>query len=274
MKAFYFPEKISIKEPTIIMGSFDAIHVGHLELIKKAKMLKKPIIMMLFENPYELPNKSKEMFEQLEVRLQKLANMNIDFAMVVKVDAELLTTPPEDFMNKIKELYVPSNIVCGKDFTFGRGGKGNPDLLEKIFKSVNIIDVKKIANKKISTSVIKEQIPFGEIEFANSLLVAPWTTNIKMSKNQEFKLEKLQIKPHSGFYAVSAIKDNIMYHGVAHATRQGKYVLYLLNNNENLQNKDLSISWWKQLEITIRDQNDELTNKHKEQAIQFFKNSL
>ena len=274
MKAFYFPEKISIKEPTIIMGSFDAIHVGHLELIKKAKELKKPIIMMVIEKPYELPNKSKEMFEQLEVRLQKLANMNIDFTMVIKVDAELLTMLPEDFMKKINDVYSPSNIVCGKDFTFGRGGKGNPELLEKIFKKVSVVDMKKISNKKISTSIIKEQIPFGEIEFANSLLASPWTTNIKMSKNNEFKLAQYQIKPHSGFYAASVIKDDVMYHGVVHVTRKGKNILHLINNDENLQNKDLSISWWRQLEITIKDQNDVLTEKHKEVANQFFKNSL
>ncbi|TCG10446.1 FAD synthase [Mycoplasma todarodis] len=274
MKAFYFPEKIEIKNPTIIMGSFDAIHIGHLELIKKAQSLNEPIIMMMFEKPYELPNKSREMFEQLEVRLQKLSNMDIDYAMVVKVDSHLLTMLPEDFMKELKETYSPANIVCGKDFSFGRGGAGNPDLLAKVFGEVHVVDMKKIANKNISTSIIKEQIPFGEIDFANSLLVAPWTTNIKIGKESEFVLEEVQIKPHSGFYAVTAINNDVMYHGVVHVTRQGKNIIHLLNNSENLQNKDFSISWWRQLEITIKDQGDELRDEHLEVANRFFKNSL
>ncbi len=274
MKAFYFPEKIEVNEPTIIMGSFDAIHIGHLDLIKKAKSLNKPVIMMMFEKPYELPNKSKEMFEQLEVRLQKLSNMDIEFAMVLEVNSHLLTMLPEDFMNQIKEVYKPANIVCGKDFSFGRGGAGNPDLLAKVFNDVHIVDMKKVANKNISTSIIKEQVPFGEIEFANSLLVAPWTTNVRIGKASEFKLAEFQVKPHSGFYAITAINNDVMYHGVVHVTRQGKHFIHFLNNTENLQNKDFSISWWRQLEITIKDQGDALREEHLEVANRFFKNSL
>ena len=274
MKAFYFPEKIEVKEPTIIMGSFDAIHIGHLDLIKKAKSLKQPIIMMMFQKPHELPNKSREMFEQLEVRLQKLANMDIDFAMVLEASSHLLTMLPEDFMKQIKETYHPKNIVCGKDFNFGRGGAGNPEMLSKIFENVHVMDMKKIANKNISTSIIKEQVPFGEIEFANSLLVSPWTTNVRIGKENEFVLEELQVKPHSGFYAITAINSGIMYHGVVHVTRQGKYFIYMLNNTENLQNKEFSISWWRQLEITIKDQGDSLREEHLEVANRFFKNRL
>ncbi len=242
MKAFYFPKKIDVENPTIIMGSFDAIHIGHLALIKKAKSLKQPIIMMMFEKPHELPNKTKEMFEQLDVRLQKLSNMDIEFAMVLKVDSHLLTMLPEDFMKQINKTYSPKNIVCGKDFGFGRGGAGNPEMLSNIFENVHVVEMKKIANKNISTSIIKEQVPFGEIEFANSLLVAPWTTNVRIGKNNEFLLEELQVKPHSGFYAITAISNKIMYHGVVHVTRQGKNVIHMLNNIENLQNKDFSIS--------------------------------
>ncbi|CAM9117563.1 FAD synthase [Mycoplasma marinum] len=274
MKVFYFPKKVEVQNPVIIMGSFDAIHIGHLELIKAAKRTGKPIILMMFEKPYELPKKTKEMFEQLEVRLQKLSNMEIDYSMLLKNDLHTLSLQPEAFIKEIKEKYNPSLIVCGRDFKFGRAAAGNVQLLEKIFGNVEIVELKKISDVKISTSIIKEQIPFGELEFANSLLVSPWTTNVQIKTKNDFILDKHSIKPHSGFYAATAIENNIMYHCVIHVTRKGEYFIHMLNNKENLQNKFFSLSWWRQLEITIKDENDEIREEHLKAANLFFKNSL
>ncbi len=274
MKVFYHPQKLNEDGITLVVGSFDAIHIGHLQLFKKAKEQNYPVVVMMFSNPYDLPNKSREMFEELDVRLQKLANMNIDYAMIMKVDNHILTLLPEEFIATIKQNYNVKNIVCGNDFKFGRGASGQIEDLQQSFENVIIVENKKIANKKISSTIVMEQIPFGELDFANSMLVAPWTTNVQITKDNEFILPKIQIKPHSGFYAVTAIEDDNLYHAVVHVSRKGKYTIHMLNNDQNLQNKYFSIAWWKQLEITIKDENDKIKAQHMEVANNFFKNSL
>ncbi len=272
MKVINFEKTSKINSQNLIMGTFDAIHIGHWELIKKSQELKGKTSILIFDKPENLPNKSGEYFESLNIRLQKLANLKIDYAIVIKANDKTISTSPEKFIKDLKK-YGFENIIVGKDFRFGSKAKGDATQLKKHFKVLEI-DMKKISNKKISSSIIKEQIPFGEISFCNSLTLGPWTTDVQILKNNEFKLPEKQVKPHSGIYATTFIQNDVMYHGIVHVTRKHKMFIKSLNNKSDWQNKNISISWWKELLITINDKQDYIKEEQMQQANAFFKNSL
>jgi riboflavin kinase/FMN adenylyltransferase len=171
MQIFHYLDKIKLSNPIFILGSFETIHKGHLELFKKAREFKKDndIVMVIFKDPTKLPNKTKEVFETLDIRLQKIANQNIDYVILMDYDIKLKLLDGQLFLKSFLQ-YKPTAFVVGKDYRYGNKAKYGSEDIGKIFKNVFIIKHKLINDTKISTSIIKEQIPFGEIALTNSLL--------------------------------------------------------------------------------------------------------
>ncbi len=268
MKVVQFPKPIKEKKPIIILGGFSCIHLGHRELIKQAKKYNKKVIVFMFDKPHILPNKTSQLFEQQAVRIQKIANLGVDYVSLLKTNKDTLFTTAEKFMATIKEVYDPFLIICGEDNKFGHNAKGDVKLLKTLFK-VQDIPLAKVSNVKISASIIKEQIPFGDIKFCNSLLTEPWTTKVTIESNNTFNLAKEQIEPHHGIYAVMVEIDEMIYHGVVGVSE--KKELKLLNYKKPIQNKVVDIKWVQQLKIQIKDGDDKIEEIHMKQANELFK---
>ncbi len=271
MKVINFPNKIKEQNSTIILGGFSMFHIGHIELINAAKKFNNKIILFMFDKPELLPNKTKEIFEQLEVRLQKAANLGIDYVIVIKAVKENIFLEANDFVDILKG-YNPSRIMCGPDYRFGHNAKGNVELLQKSF-TVNALEHIKVSNKKISASIIKEQIPFGEIAFCNSLMSEPWTIKVTIGAKKSFKINEQQIQPHNGIYAITMELNNMLYHGVA-SVHDGKTTLKLLNYKNNLQNQEVYIRFIQELKISIKYGDNKIEQQHLDQANTLFKNML
>ncbi|MCP4336307.1 MAG: hypothetical protein GY679_00455 [Mycoplasma sp.] len=270
MKVIKFPNLINEKNTTIILGSFSMFHLGHLDLLKIAKNEKQKIVLFIFDKPEKLPNKTNLIFEQLSVRLQKAANLNIDYSIIIETKKENVFLSAKEFINKLKQ-YNPLKIICGNDYKFGHNAKGNIDLLKKYF-DVDAVKPVKINNIKISSSIIKEQISFGEIKFCNSLMTEPWTIKVNMKSNNTFELEKEQVKPHNGIYAITLELKSILYHGVC-SVNKGIFKLKLLNYKLKIipQNSIVVIRWIQEIKISINEIDNKITQEQMEFANKLFK---
>ena len=74
----------------IVTGSFDILHAGHVNLLKKAKKKCDYLIVGLHVNPHiERPNKNKPIESVLEREIKLNACRYVDFTVVYETESDL-----------------------------------------------------------------------------------------------------------------------------------------------------------------------------------------
>lgn len=163
-----------ITNTAIALGTFDGVHAGHSAVLKEAVNSGFYSVCLAFRIPPKCFFSDENIIltpESVKTRLIKEIGIDrvdyIDFPSVKDLSAEA-------FFNDIKAKYSPSLIVCGYDYSFGKGGKGDTELLKSLCDkndiSLKIIDKVTVNGETISSSFIRKLLINGEIEKANSLL--------------------------------------------------------------------------------------------------------
>ncbi len=211
---------------TLVLGYFDALHLGHIALINKAKSLSSSIGLMTFsKNPKAvLLDKEVEEINSLKERSAQMASLGVNTLIVLEVNKEVFSLSKEDFITKIIDKINPKNIVCGYDYTYAKNKEGNVETLKALGK-FNIYEVKPILNgegKKISSTYIKELLKDGQIEKVNSYLYEDFSLTSKVVEGNKigrtinFKTANLDLKnkyvlPKRGVYAGICIYEGNKY---------------------------------------------------------------
>lgn len=169
-----------MKATSIALGFFDGVHIAHQKIIKSAVDFANensltPIALSFDKSPLEIlcPEKVRYI-TTLEGKQEIIEKLGAK-AEFLTVSKDLLNMSPEDFIEKILvNKYNAKHIVCGYDYRFGKGGKGDTKLLcemgEKLGFTVEILDCEVLWGEKISSSRIRELISEGNIESANELI--------------------------------------------------------------------------------------------------------
>lgn len=156
----------------LCLGFFDAIHLGHQELIKEAKKSgKKVALLSLDHSPaYVLSKIEKDIFLNSSIDKEEiLSYLGVDYFYILHFDKDVMRLTKDEFISSVIDKLHPSLIVCGEDYSFGYKGEGTPkDLKEKY--QVSIIPLLKQNGVKISSSQIKEDIKNRDIKSANESL--------------------------------------------------------------------------------------------------------
>jgi riboflavin kinase/FMN adenylyltransferase len=258
----------------IAIGNFDGLHLGHLKVIKeakvKAKKLNLPFGVMTFEPiPVMFFNKKlkNHRINSLEQKKNLLKKLKLDFLIVIKFNKYFSSLTAEDFIKKIiykkikcKYLYVSRN------FKFGHKRRGNIKTLkkfEKLFDYTRVITKPyKKNNKIISSTIIRKKIRAGKIDEINKLLNRIWSVEGKVIKGQKrgrkigfptcnLKLDNYVI-PRLGVYTVKVSNKNFNKNGIANIgyrpTFKGQSLLLETNIfgfRKNLYNKVINVSFEK-----------------------------
>jgi len=169
------------KSPSAIaLGFFDGVHIAHQKIIALTVDFAKknnlsPIVLSFDRSPMELlsPDRLKYITTNKE-KEEIIASLNAETEFL-PLSHELLSMEAEDF---IKEILIGEyNIkyaVCGYNYRFGKGGKGDTELLkmfgEQYGFEVKVCEPEKLHGESVSSSRIRELIANGKIEIANELL--------------------------------------------------------------------------------------------------------
>ena len=165
----------------VALGCFDGVHKGHTAVIGKAiqraKELSLPSCIWSFAEPpkrFYNPN-DVPLLTSLEEKERIIKELGADICISVKFDNSIASLSPNEFFESflINNLHAKC-IVCGYEFSFGKGGTGNAQTLKELCKRY---DIELITHSQVyedgisvSSSHIRKCISEGDVRQAAKLL--------------------------------------------------------------------------------------------------------
>lgn len=167
--------------PSVVaIGKFDGVHTGHRAVIDRARVDAATggarVVAVTFDrNPLALlrPEICPESLIGVHQKLQLLAETGIDATLLLRFDRQLADLSAREFVEHVLvgALGVRT-VLVGRDFRFGRGGAGSPELLAELGRefgfTVDVVDdVRAIeAGRRVSSTWIRELLAEGDVETA------------------------------------------------------------------------------------------------------------
>ena len=221
--------KNKVDGAVVAIGVFDGLHRGHCYLIKQAvswaRRLKLKSLCLTFH-----PHPSTQPYLiSLKHRLKLIAELGVDYCLVIPFNKKFSAIPAEDFIRSILvRFFHPALIFVGKNFHFGYQARGDVQLLRQGGKDFGfrVMAVKELSvgTKIISSGKIRRLISRGSLQEAEKLLgrkVSVLGTVIEGSKRGRILgYPTANIDPHhevlpkEGVYAVEILYDQKEYGGL------------------------------------------------------------
>ena len=236
MKIHYNLDQLPIfKNAVITIGTFDGVHTGHKKILHQLKaeteaIQGESVVVTFHPHPRNIVGDTTGvmLLSTLEEKIELLEKEGIHHLVVVPFD--------ENFANQLADEYIvnflykklqPHTLIIGYDHQFGKGRKGNYELLEEYGRRLDFF-VKEIPKQVLEQSAVsstraRKALLHQEIETATELLGYPYffegtiirgdqigrtigypTANIQI--NHEDKLV-----PGDGVYAVNVVIKNEKY---------------------------------------------------------------
>ena len=259
------------KNSAIAIGNFDGFHLGHQKVINQGKKIAKKnnlkFGLLVFQPlPVMFFNKKLKNYriDSLNQKILSSKKNGLDFLIVKKFDKKFSNISSENFIKKIIfEKLKTKLIFISKNFRFGKNRIGDVRLLKKRevlfkYKTKTIVPFNK-KNLIISSTLIRNKIKKGKIEYANTLLGRPWAIEGAVQRGDKrgrtigFPTCNISLKnyviPKLGVYSAEIWINNkvkkvgIVNIGYRPTFGQKKLILevHIFNFNKNLYDKRIKI---------------------------------
>ncbi|MCA9278560.1 MAG: adenylyltransferase/cytidyltransferase family protein [Phycisphaeraceae bacterium] len=133
------------QQSVLTIGTFDGVHLGHVELLKVAKakadrtgsktgQTVRTVALAFDPHPGATlaPGNEPARLTTFQHRSSLLRKAGADEVVQLKPTPALLSLTPVEFVHRILLPYNPVYIVEGSDFHFGKGRAGNVDVLKDL----------------------------------------------------------------------------------------------------------------------------------------------
>ncbi len=212
----------------VALGSFDAIHKGHIKVIKSAIEYAKKnnlvSLVQLFDTSF-----FKEPINTLEKRIKIIEELGADFAVVESFDEAFRKMTYQEFvLDRIKDKYNAKAVFAGENYRFGHLAKGDSPLLASecqkygiISEIIDCIEIDGI----VSSTKIRNLIKAGEVETAAKYMLRPFSLEGKVIHGNEigrrigFPTANLSIPqsillPKDGVYLTRVVLPEGIFFGI------------------------------------------------------------
>jgi riboflavin kinase / FMN adenylyltransferase len=176
----------SFTNSVITIGTFDGVHQGHRKIInalqQEAKRVNGESVIITFHpHPRKIvqPEEPLQLINTLEEKIELLRKAGIDKLVVVPFTAKFSEMTADEYIEKfLINNFHPSSIIIGYDHHFGKGRKGNYQLLEQkaeLFHYQLVEIPQHVLNEiTVSSTKIRNAILASEVTVANELLGYPF----------------------------------------------------------------------------------------------------
>lgn len=167
----------------VALGSFDAIHKGHIKVIKSTIEYAKEngliSLVQLFDTSF-----FAEPINTLEKRIKIIEELGADFAVVENFDEAFRKITYQEFvLDRIKDKYNATAVFAGENYHFGHLAKGDSHLLalecqKYVIKAeiINCIEIDGI----VSSTKIRQYIKDGQVETAAKYMMRAFSLDGKV----------------------------------------------------------------------------------------------
>ena len=168
----------------LALGMFDGMHLGHKKLIDTAVLLAKhnklqPACFTFSNHPQELFGGKVARLITNEERAKIMQRLGVERIEEVEFTREIAGLSPERFLDMLKERFDPQIIVAGYNYTFGKGKRGNAELLSKLAPKkdvgVAIVPAVTVGKQPVSSTRIRELLEKGDVSSVQLLLGRTYT---------------------------------------------------------------------------------------------------
>ncbi len=279
-------KKIDYPEPVITIGNFDGVHIGHQKIFdyikRKAKQIQGASVVITF-NPHPIKVLYKEhplkLITTNEDKIRLIAQCGVDLVISIPFTQEFAQIEPEDFVkNILVDNFNAKWIVVGYDYKFGKGRKGDRELLTKLGKiygfRVTVLKAYKKNGKILSSTAVRNALFEGNIKEANQFLGRAYHIDGEVTKGAGRGssilgyptaniVPKQEIIPKEGVYAVKVTipflnnKNSDSYKTLKGVANIGNnptfgnininYEVHILDFKENLLGKTIRVHFIERL---------------------------
>lgn len=229
MKIIYSMDEINQNSAcSLALGAFDGLHRGHMEVIGRGmKGMEKGWEASVFTFKASPGGKSWVCTPEDKERLLEGMGINrlylMEFSQVRDMEAQPF------FREVLLKGCGAKRLCCGEDFRFGKGAKGDVELLRSLCRETGteLIVVPPVleGEEKVSSSRIREAVENGDIPMANNLLGRPFGFSLKVIHGNHIgtglgaptinqALPENFVLPKFGVYASLAEVGGRLYYGV------------------------------------------------------------
>ncbi|MBE5801308.1 MAG: FAD synthetase family protein [Clostridiales bacterium] len=185
--------KAACPRAVIALGMFDGLHIGHQVLIRRARVLAKranaPLVVCTFiEHPLRLvaPEKCPPLLTTFEERAELLEKMGVDMLFAMPFDETIRQMPPEVYVGELVRRFHPTDVICGYNHTFGKGGSGKPALLSVLGDALGfrteVVPQVTLEGSEVSSSIIRSELAQGNVEMAGKMLGHPYALKVAIQR--------------------------------------------------------------------------------------------
>ena len=220
----------------LTIGNFDALHIGHKELISKVVNVSKsenyePTLVTFYPHPKSFFLKSKKAatitFRQRVILLKQFGIKNLVF---IRFNEELSNLSANKFISKILSDKLNANyIIVGSEFKFAKNRSGSFKDIEDFFvkKNIKVESFKEVSagNEIISSSRCQQLLYDSDFMTINKLLGREYSIAGKVIHGDKigtklgFPTLNINIKnlnlPFEGVFAVKIKWNNLIFFGAA-----------------------------------------------------------
>lgn len=218
----------------VALGNFDGLHKGHRRVIsaavdRAAQAGLRAVVLLFDSHPccylgHKAPARLMSQAEQERIICQMGAEcIRIEFSRIMNMECE-------DFVRNVLMAELNAKTVCcGFNYHFGKGGRGNVDILSDIAEAAGlelcVADAFCYKGKPVSSSRIRKCISEGNVQEANAMLGANFSYELEVvggdrlgrnlgapTINQYF--EKDFIVPLKGVYSSKTYIDGKYYSSI------------------------------------------------------------
>ena len=154
---------------SVAVGFFDGVHLGHREILRRAGR-----VITFRNHPLSVlaPERAPRLVMTPEAKVAAIRECGVGDVEIEDFTPALASLPPEEFA--ARRLCGADGrrlaIVCGENWRFGAGGRGDAAFLRSIGFVVEVVPSAVLDGERVSSSRIRRCLAEGDVEKAGAMM--------------------------------------------------------------------------------------------------------